>query len=196
MQESSDWVAGDRKTARWVWFGRIDHIGAVAGLAFAFGVVVGGIVEGPVTRWQEEIWHGDPPFDFTNLVFIGPFILVALACALYCWLRLRNRPADLLAIETSALGVQPVAKPDDEDSDGDPVEYDIKWLTFTPDVNRTFTVPVRFAGTLRTGVVTVRAGSVRLDEVLDREPRQLVNGRWLDTGLDYDDDVLTVGMAG
>lgn len=126
---------------------------------------------------------------------IGSFAAVVLTVVFavwYLWWRLHGRPANLLAVSTEHWPVWTVSRPDWKDEDGNVVRSDIKFILFTPDVDRTFKIPIRIGVGMNsgTGTITVSGGRIKLDGVSFSPAPLLGKGRdgWLETGLKFDDD--------
>lgn len=145
------------------------------------------------------------------IMSIAPIVAVVFA-TLCLRHRLGGRPANLLAVTTTGWKVQTIAHPDVKDSDGDPVRHNIKYLLFTPDVERTISLPIRFGATAHTGIFTISGGRVHFGGESRNLPvrrrsadknalRSFWSGSemevWLEPGLSYDDDseALLVTMA-
>ena len=202
------WKDGDPKLARKIWRRRrgLWILWTFTFAAFALGLV------GGVLMAADKLSHGDLPQDvFWMGISLVPILAVVFA-ALYLHRRLKGRPKDLLAVATSGWGVQTIARPDGKDSDGDPVRRNIKYLLFTPDVERTISLPLRFGATAHTGMFTFNGGRVHFDgesrslPVRRRTPdkntlRSFWVGSeleaWLEPGLSYDDEseALLIRMA-
>ncbi|WP_146194720.1 hypothetical protein [Bifidobacterium callitrichidarum] len=202
MRTETDWMRGDERLARRVWLRRRGHwiLFTLAAVSVSMGVA--GLILAPLDDWMKRSTHGDPPFDVGMVVVVLVPTAAVLYAASYLLWRLRGRPEHLLAASTKGWPVRPVAFPDSKDDDGDSVRADIEYILFTQDADRTFAVPLRAGSGTRTGVVTVRDGRIRLDEVRDVPARRLrpADGRnvWLEDGLEYDDDsdaLLVIGRT-
>ncbi|MBW3090028.1 hypothetical protein [Bifidobacterium miconisargentati] len=193
MKTETDWMPGDERLARRVWLRRRGHwiLFTLGAVSIAMGV--GGLILAPLDDWLNRVTHGDSPVDMGWVVLALIVATDVLYAFFYLRWRLRGRPEHLLAVPTKDWPVQPIAFPDTTDDDGDPVKGDIEYILFTPDTDRTFTVPLRTATGTRIGDVTVRDGRARLETVRDTAAVRLradANDRigWLEEGLNYDDD--------
>ncbi|MBT1163327.1 MULTISPECIES: hypothetical protein [Bifidobacterium] len=100
-----------------------------------------------VGDWLSRATHADPPIDPGDIILLLTIGVTAAFAVWYLHRRLRGRPDGLLAVSTRFWPVEPVAFPDTtdgdgEDSDGDPIAYPIHYIQFTPDVDRTFVLPL------------------------------------------------------
>ncbi|WP_214375867.1 hypothetical protein [Bifidobacterium colobi] len=192
MGMSTDWMCGDERLGRRVWLRRRGHwiLFTLAVVSIAMGVC--GLILAPLDDWMRRSTHGDPPFDVATIIIVVVPTAAVLFAFFYLRWRLRGRPEHLLAVPTKSWPVEPVAFPDTTDNDGDPIKSDVRFILFTPDTDRTFTMPLRAGSSTRTGVITVRGGRIRLDAVRETQATRLRPGNdqnsWLEAGLEYDDD--------
>ena len=193
------WKDGDPELAREVWWRRRGHwilwTFTVASFAMA--------LSGGLLMAADTFWHGDFPHGEDLMIMsIAPIVAVVFA-VLYLRHRLGGRPRDLLAVTTAGWRVQTIVHPDKKDSDGDPIRHNIRYLLFTPDVERTISLPLRFGMTAHTGTFTISGGRVHFDGAVRWPPaRRRPSDRnkmrsfwvgsemevWLEPGLSYDDD--------
>lgn len=190
-----EWVPGSPESARQAWRRRRRYwIICSIGVSSVVTAIDGGILylldEYGTTLWDAETRSA-----------IG-WALIALIPAsgiifaiVYLYLRMKGKPQGLLGAPTSqwAWAVAPYARPDGADSDGEAVPYDITYLLFTPDVNRTIILPARNGDTPLTCSFTISNGYVRFDGVINRPPVQRRPGpetklAWLEPDLAYDEN--------
>lgn len=192
VRMKTDWMSGDPRLARRVWLRRRGHWILYTFTAFSVGLGVVGLIAFLLDAWLRHATHDDPPVDMGVIAFFAAIILTVVFAVWYLWWRLHGRPDDLLAVSTEHWPVRTVSRPDWKDEDGNVVRSDIKFILFTPGLDRTFKIPIRIGVGMNsgTGTITVSGGRIKLDGVSFSPAPLLGKGRdgWLEPGLKFDDD--------